>query len=1296
MTGPAGGTEPAGDGAGRGGDRPPAAPHRTRTVRWILVGALAAIAATAAVCEWFAARERVAGADDEPVATDVEPARREASDRLLAIERTCADLAESALARTSELTDPAEIFTRLEGLALPASAGLQVEDRDGNVIAWNGATIDDLALGALPFTGDGAVIVDTPASRRLAVRRTRTSPRDGAPVRAICHLPFEVRYPLRNRFFSSWSLGDDVRRRHRVGSCDVLLPAAASGTPLASAFGGEFARIDVTPVSVRAWNEGVDGELVKLRKSLLVAAILAAGALAAWEARRLAARRPATAALTAAATFAVLRTAVATVAMSDVLPRTAATDPRRYAHGLPLAFAASPLDLLLTALAALAIAAALRRAAQCSRVRATSPWPGAAAALAVALACGVALRGLVEDVVANSTVEFFTDVSVLPYPASAALVGALVAAGIATVLVIAAAWTWLGPASDPGRGPLVALACAVSLAAVPWGPAGSAADTLLVAAGTIGCAGAVGCLLLDAGTAARAAVVPLGVAVALFLPLERNLAASIRAAVETQAAERMGETDATARLLVEDTLDRIVASDELDQGLARGEVRRDLQLRLWAESPLASRAGGSSIEIEPRDPRIAPARFSVNLPPTPWLPHPRPAIGTVSPSPLPGRGPGRDGRWIVGSRRILAGDAVVATVWVTLEVRSPSNPGLPELEILGPAAESDTLRAPPLAVTRYDGSGRVTSAETNDAYRPAGASVLAEDLRERALGERGPVWSLVAVADRDLSVVVLPRMEGDAASAFYAFSYATGGVRRVAIRGARAVLCGALLAAVALAGTARRWARGPRLSLASRLVVSYVIVSGLPLFLLGWANFALARQRAEEATLRELREAVSLIGGVLEEPGTHDEPLRIFERTGPAREEWLRETAYGAGHHVNVFRGPTGALLASSDQGLFDTDLLPRRLPGPVFREIQLRGRPFHAFPARVGDEIFDVGYAPLHTPDGEITGALAVPLLHQRRLRETDLADGLTAILALYLASLVAAVGVGTWLASRLTRPLRDLTVATHRVAAGDLARPVPEAGPGELGEVVGAFNRMMRDLAESRERLVRAEKEAAWRDMARQVAHEVKNPLTPMRLAAEHLRRAWRDRVPTFGDVLERGVDMIVRQTESLQRIATAFSDFARLPGRRRDPTHLGEIVRRVVDLYASTPRLKVEVDVEDGLPAVLADPDEMQRVLVNLAKNAVEAMDGRDGTLRVALRRDGDHLRLDVADDGPGIPADVLPRLFEPYFSTKTSGTGLGLAICRRAIEDLGGTIAVRSAAESGTTVTVRVPVSTRPAA
>jgi signal transduction histidine kinase len=198
-------------------------------------------------------------------------------------------------------------------------------------------------------------------------------------------------------------------------------------------------------------------------------------------------------------------------------------------------------------------------------------------------------------------------------------------------------------------------------------------------------------------------------------------------------------------------------------------------------------------------------------------------------------------------------------------------------------------------------------------------------------------------------------------------------------------------------------------------------------------------------------------------------------------------------------------------------------------------------------------------------------------------------------------------------------------------------------------------------------------------------------MRLAAQHLARAHADGAPDFDAILARSVRVIVRQTEKLQRIVTDFRDFARMPAVRREPVDVGELLRHVTDLYARVPGLEVRLDVAPGLPCVTANAEEFERVLINLMGNAVEALDGRAGSLEASAVPTSAGVRIRLRDDGPGIPFELLPRIFDPSFSTKTGGTGLGLAICKRAIDDLGGSISIESADGCGTTVTIELPAA-----
>jgi signal transduction histidine kinase len=1256
-----------------------------RGARLRVVAAIALVLALLGANEVVAARER-AGPDEPTVSRDVAPARSRLADALTAIERRCAAAADEALRRTADVVDQSELLTVLSDMPLPDGVGVFLEGADRRVLAWSGSTIDDSAFAAMPRTGDGTSLVETPASRRLAVRRVRASKgaTAGAAVLAVCHAPYSENFPLRDRALTPSSIEREVAREFRVAEdVRVLPPDASEGEPLASAFGGVLARLDVRPVSAASWDDAVDDAAGARRTALLAALVLVVAVALGRETSKSQARPIGS--LARAAIVLAARAALGLLPLSGDVDLGVFTDASRYAHPLPLDVAGSPLSLLLTCTAVCLAASCLRRAARDGPMRRGPFGRTLVAAVVAALACRAAMAWLVGDVVENSTVEFFSAETILPGAAAATLLAAVLAAGVAAAFVVEAAWTLVPPAERPSTPR--ALAATLVVAASLARPAGGAPHAVALAVAALaGTAAALAPSLLDAGTVARAAAAPLGVAVALFAPLAGELHRATQQAAELEAGERVSRTVPEERLFVGDVLDRAAREPRLAAALAAGKLPRDLALSLWAKSPLAGRSGGSSLDVFPNVGYGEHQGFSADLPPATWLPHVSlyPPPGEISQTPLPGRGPGADGRWIVGETMVVVDGHDAARLQVVLETRPPA-PMLPELRVLGSSRAPAGREPPRLFTTRYATDGALV--ETDDPWRAAGAP-LDPDLRRAAVDERRNLWKSAPLPDRELQVFVRPDLENGEIKGVHAFSYNTGGARQLLLDGTRAALCGALVSLAALLFTARSWARRARLRLAQRLVISYVVVAAIPLAVLGWANREIAQERADDATRRDLIEEMLLLRSALRGPIETD----LADRAPTAAPFELRNIAYGIGRHANVFLGPR--LVAASDQGLFDTELLPTRLPGAVYRDVVLFEQPFKETDASVGGYRFDVGYAPWRSAsDGKVIGAVSVPLLNRRKLRDSELASAMTALLGIYLASLVAAVGVGTWLAGRLTKPLSDLTDAAKRVARGDVEHPVPGAGPDELGEVVAAFNQMQSDLGESRARLVKAEKESAWRDMARQVAHEVKNPLTPMRLAAEHMRRAWRDKVPHFDDVLERGVDLIVRQTESLQRIAGAFSDFARFPSRRRESVDVPAIVDEVLDLWHDAPGVEIRRTIERPTPSISADPDELRRVFGNLLKNAVEALEGRGGVVTATLVKDGGALVLTLADDGPGIPDEILPRLFEPYLSTKTKGTGLGLAIVKRAVDDLGGSIAVESRRGVGTIVTVRMPVATQ---
>jgi signal transduction histidine kinase len=298
--------------------------------------------------------------------------------------------------------------------------------------------------------------------------------------------------------------------------------------------------------------------------------------------------------------------------------------------------------------------------------------------------------------------------------------------------------------------------------------------------------------------------------------------------------------------------------------------------------------------------------------------------------------------------------------------------------------------------------------------------------------------------------------------------------------------------------------------------------------------------------------------------------------------------------------------------------------------------------------------------------------------------------------AAFVAALLIGHLAARLLTRPLDALRAGAARVAAGDLEVRVRARGTGEVRDVVAAFNAMTADLRASRERAAAAERVAAWQEVARRLAHEVKNPLTPIAMSVATLRDALAEGRPDFPALFEEGASAIQEEVRRLKRIVDEFSRFARLPPPEPSLAAPAELVDAVLALYpAPPPGVRLERDVAHGLPPVRVDPDQLLQVLLNLVRNAEEAMAAAGGTLRVAARPDGADVLLEVSDTGPGIAAEDLPRVLEPYFTTKEGGTGLGLAIAERIVRENGGRLEVRSAPGAGATFSVRLPAASPPA-
>ena len=500
---------------------------------------------------------------------------------------------------------------------------------------------------------------------------------------------------------------------------------------------------------------------------------------------------------------------------------------------------------------------------------------------------------------------------------------------------------------------------------------------------------------------------------------------------------------------------------------------------------------------------------------------------------------------------------------------------------------------------------------------------------------------------------------------------------KVALVYAAAALCGA---AFLIALQWRRY-RAMLFGFRGKLLLAFLLIALIPLVIFGYYNREFAAERQAVSTANRLNVDLDLVQQRIISSISDEEDFQYGINS-----DYCETVASDYGIDFTVYR--RSEMLASSRPELYQSGILDSRLPGTVFAQLLVAAKGYAQTNETIGDVAYAVGYKQL-TLNGITLGVLSVPTLYRQREVESELAERNAFTLGVYGVLLVLTTIAGVVLANQLSQPIRDLTGAAHAVGEGRLDVQLPVSGTGEISELLGTFNEMVRELKKSREELSRAEREKAWKEMAKQVAHEIKNPLTPMKLSVQHLRQAFKDNAKDLAEIVEQVTQTITEQIDALARIATEFSLFARMPERRFERVNLHHLLKETVQLFAQVRGIEFVVNFCDTDPILVADREELGRVFVNIVRNSVQAME-RGGAITVTTEIHDQRCRILVRDTGAGIPRNLLSKVFQPNFSTKTDGMGLGLAIVRKVIEDLNGAIEVKSTVGSGTTMEIMLPL------
>ena len=384
----------------------------------------------------------------------------------------------------------------------------------------------------------------------------------------------------------------------------------------------------------------------------------------------------------------------------------------------------------------------------------------------------------------------------------------------------------------------------------------------------------------------------------------------------------------------------------------------------------------------------------------------------------------------------------------------------------------------------------------------------------------------------------------------------------------------------------------------------------------------------------------------------------------------------------------------STTPQIFQQHLLPQILPFNVYEFLYNRERRHILSKVNLGTETLLIGFRSIVDEDNEPRAAIAIPTFTQSPVYTEQLLETTSYLFGIYLAIFVLFTIGALVFSNQLTKPIELIQKGLNKISRGEQKTKIPVTSRDEVGALAEAYNQMVNKLDDAQKELIKAERESAWKEMAQQVAHEIKNPLTPMKLNLQHLQRqleANPENVMNLKPAIEKTAANIIEQIESLNKIASDFSKFSRPIRDPFEPITLGNLLESVADLYKHDDTIHLITAINNSDAIIHCVPDELRRVMINLVKNSIEASENGKCSISIKAGKRGEKIFITIRDNGSGIPVENRENIFVPNFSTKSSGTGLGLAISKKIIEAHSGSIEFESTVGEGTEFLITLPIN-----
>jgi len=471
-----------------------------------------------------------------------------------------------------------------------------------------------------------------------------------------------------------------------------------------------------------------------------------------------------------------------------------------------------------------------------------------------------------------------------------------------------------------------------------------------------------------------------------------------------------------------------------------------------------------------------------------------------------------------------------------------------------------------------------------------------------------------------------------------------------------------------------------QVTLISAVIVTFIII--------GMSSVILIRENYEQNTIEQADEKLSLISTKVSEEVKN----RSIDSLQITDDLIFRYSSLSTMVDNDfILYSEDGEMVYSSQPKIYEQGLIGRLINSRAYIGMREEGNVSFRQYEDIGALKYLSVYEPILNEDYNIIGYINLPFFAKEEELNKEISLFLVTLINIYVLLLAVALLIAIIISNRITKPLAFIEQMMSKVQYGSINEPINWESDDEIGALVNQYNSMVSKLEKSAKKLARSEREGAWREMAKQVAHEIKNPLTPMKLNIQHLQKTWKEGGADIDIMMEKLTNTLTEQIDVLANIATEFASFAKMRQAKNQVVDVHGIISTNKVLYERDGNCQIILDANDSETFnVYADKEQLSRVFSNLLKNAIQSFKSDiPGEILIEVKKENANIHIAIIDNGSGIPLDIQHKIFAPNFTTKSGGTGLGLAIVKNIIVSSGGTIWFKSNQDQGTTFHILIP-------